>query len=250
MSSTLNLHGCSLCRAFLATQLPRRACPFLRLTTNISRAFRGFSNTFTANILPVLGRRVHVTASLISESNQRLMLACLGRLLCFTRTDIDKAHELPSQSSPRLYTPNHVPRSLTAAQPQHQRPLPPTDGTEDLDSMPPKRKNADTSAAMDRPEKKTKTARKGRKAAPAEEEGKPIFLSSFINMHATFVKRVSLVRRVSLVAAALIPRLGCTNKGQWWAVGGVGSNCCLDGASHLAQGIANQLQRLCISQSE
>jgi hypothetical protein len=145
------------------------------------------------------------------------MLACLVRSLCFTRTDIDKAHELPSQSSPRLYTPNHVPRSLTAV-PQLQRPLPPTDGTEDVDSMPPKRKNADTSAAMDRPEKKTKTARKGRKAAPAEEEGRPIFLSSFINMHATFIKIVSLVRRglairVSLVAAALIPRLGCTNKG-------------------------------------
>jgi hypothetical protein len=185
--------------------LPRRACPFLRFTTNISRAFWGFSNTFTANILPVLGRRVHVTASLISESNQRLMLACLGRLLCFTRTYIDKAHELPSQSSPRLYTPNHVPRSLTAA-PQHQRPLPPTDGTEDFDSMPPKRKNADTSAAMDRPEKKTKTARKGRKAAPAEEEGKPIFLSSFINMHATFIKRVLLVRREVAKSLALSPR--------------------------------------------
>jgi hypothetical protein len=75
-----------------------------------------------------------------------------------------------------------VPGSPTAKQPQ--RALPPTDGPEDLDfSMPPKRKNADTSDDMDRPEKKPKTMRKSRKTAPAvpaEEEGKSNGLSTFI----------------------------------------------------------------------
>jgi hypothetical protein len=113
------------------------------------------------------------------------LLDWLGRTLCFTRTDIVKTQKLPGRSkqrSPRPHTPDHSPRSPTAAQPQ--RALPSTDGTEDLDfSMPPKRKNADTSAAMDRPEKKTKTTRKGRKAepaVPAEEEGKSNVLSTFI----------------------------------------------------------------------
>jgi hypothetical protein len=121
------------------------------------------------------------------------LLAWLGRLSCFTRTGIDRTHKLPRQSSPRPHTPKHGSRSLTAQQPQ--RPLPPTDGTEDLDSssMPPKRKNADTSATMDRPEKKTKTTKKGRKAAPAEEEeGKSIFLSPFIT--SAFGVRVLVVR--------------------------------------------------------
>jgi hypothetical protein len=110
------------------------------------------------------------------------LLAWLGRLLCFKRTDIDEPYELPSQpkqSFPRPLTPNHRPGPLTAEHPQP--PLPPTDGTQDRDSsMPPKRKNVDTAAAMDRPEKKTKTANISKKAAPAQEEGRSIFLSPFI----------------------------------------------------------------------
>jgi hypothetical protein len=174
------------------THLPRRICPFWSLTTNIARAVWSFTNSIHCEHSTCFGKAlattyllVHVPASLISESNQRLMvhlLAVLSRLLCFTRTDIDETHELPTrpkQSSPRPLTPNHGPRSLTAEQPQP--PLPPTDGIEDLDSsMPLKRKNADTAATMDCPEKKTKTTKKSKKAAPAQEEGKLICLSLFI----------------------------------------------------------------------
>ena len=111
-----------------------------------------------------------------------VMVFCdlLRRFLCCSskRIGIKETHELPcrpEQSSPVPSIPSHSPQHHAESP---QRPRDSLDGTQEDDSassMPPKRKNTDNAAAMDRPEKKTKAPKKGAKAAP---EGKST-VSSF-----------------------------------------------------------------------
>ncbi|CAO2655391.1 Nn.00g104550.m01.CDS01 [Neocucurbitaria sp. VM-36] len=108
-----------------------------------------------------------------------VQLRALARcMLCSTRTDIDNTHQLPSRPKPegsrRPCTPEEGPQ--TPGQPKttleaSQRLFRDINFAEDLNSlMPPKRKNEDTSADMDRPDKKTKTTKKGRKASSIAED--------------------------------------------------------------------------------
>ena len=101
------------------------------------------------------------------------------RILCFTRTDTDKTHELcsrPTSTPPGPCTPEQDLHTLDQQNTGFQAPQHPhhhhIDGPQQLASlMPPKRKNQDTSANMDRPDKKTKTSRRGKKTASAAEDG-------------------------------------------------------------------------------
>ena len=116
--------------------------------------------------------------------------------------------------------------------------------------MPPKRKVQDTTAAMARPEKKRKTAKKDQKAAPAAADGKLSLL--IICNTCPYPTKLGEVRsrwRLAIVVVALIPGLGTRRAANGGLLVRLGSSCCLDDASHLAQDITNNSSPPTILQS-
>lgn len=93
------------------------------------------------------------------------------RILCFTCTAINKTRE---QSSPPTHNfeSSHAPGLATPPQLNSETPQPAhqVDGTQQINFlMPPKRKAQET-VAMDRTEKRPRTAKKGKKTVPAAED--------------------------------------------------------------------------------